>query len=70
MLRLYITSGKLVGEHTTMHYAGQHLSVRVYMCILRGTGEKNQGYALLMTANAPETVLYRVSTFEMKVKAC
>ena len=31
-------------------------------CIFRGTGERNREYALLMTANNPETVLYRTPT--------
>ena len=33
--------------------------------IFCGTGERNQGYALLMKANKPETVLYRASTFSL-----
>ena len=31
--------------------------------IFRGAGERNRGYALQMTANKPETVLYRAPTF-------
>ena len=30
-----------------------------------GAGERNRGYALLMTANKPETVLYRAPTFSL-----
>ena len=33
--------------------------------IFRGTGERNRGYSLLMTANKPETVLYRAPTFSL-----
>ena len=33
--------------------------------IFRGTGERNRGYALLMTANKPETELYRAPTFSL-----
>ena len=33
--------------------------------ILRGTGERNRGYALLMKANKSETVLYRAPTFSL-----
>ena len=37
------------------------------MCKLieSGTGEINPMYALLMTANKPETVLYRAPTFSL-----
>ena len=35
------------------------------MYIFCGTGERNQGYALLMTANKPETALYRAPTFSL-----
>ena len=33
--------------------------------IFRGAGERNRGYALLMTANKPETALYRAPTFSL-----
>ena len=33
--------------------------------ILCGGGERNQGYALLMMANKPETALYRAPTFSL-----
>ena len=33
--------------------------------IFRGAGERNRGYALLMTANKPETMLYRAPTFSL-----
>ena len=44
--------------------------VCVYHCttifyIFRGAGERNRGYALLMTANKPETALYRAPTFSL-----
>ena len=29
------------------------------------TGERSRGYALLMTANKPETALYRAPTFSL-----
>ena len=38
-------------------------------CIFRGAGERNRGYALLMTANKPETVLYRVPTFSLLLES-
>ena len=34
-------------------------------CVLRCTGERYRGYALLMTANKPETALYRAPTFSL-----
>ena len=30
-----------------------------------GAGERTRGYALLMTANNPETALYRAATFSL-----
>ena len=33
--------------------------------IFHGTGERNRGYALLVTANRPETALYRAPTFSL-----
>ena len=33
--------------------------------IFRGAGERNRGYALLMTANKPEKALYRAPTFSL-----
>ena len=33
--------------------------------IFRGEGERDRGYALLMTANKPETALYRAPTFSL-----
>ena len=33
--------------------------------IFLGAGERNRGYVLLMTANKPETVLYRAPTFSL-----
>ena len=38
--------------------------VRVSACAC-GTGEKNQGYARLLTANEPETVPYRAPIFSL-----
>ena len=35
--------------------------------IFCGAGERNQGYALLMMANKPETVRYRAPTFSLLV---
>ena len=32
---------------------------------IHGTGERNRGYALLMTVNKPETVLYGAPTFSL-----
>ena len=40
----------------------------LYHCqgyIFRGTGERNRWYALLMTANKPETALYRAPTLSL-----
>ena len=34
----------------------------MHTCIFRGAGERNRGYAVLMTANKPETALYRALT--------
>ena len=35
------------------------------MCSFHSAGERNRGYALLMTANKPETALYRAPTFSI-----
>ena len=43
-----------------------HVGINILVCqgyILRGTGEKSRGYALLMTANKPKTALFRAPTF-------
>ena len=43
----------------------QGLNVLLPGYIFHGTGERNRGYALLMTANKPETALYRTPTFSL-----
>ena len=35
--------------------------------LFHGTGERNLGHALLMTANKPEIALYRAPTFSLLV---
>ena len=42
-----------------------HHTTAKAIIIFRGTGERNRGYALLMTANKPETALYRAPTFSL-----
>ena len=39
--------------------------VTTVKAIFRGAGERNRGYALLMKANNPDTVLYRAPTFSL-----
>ena len=46
-------------EPQTLHYC------HTYVYVFHGAGERNRGYALLMTANKPETVLYRAPTFSL-----
>ena len=56
-------------ESSVLWFVGMNLSSKpqsLHYCqgyIFRGTEERNRGYALLMTANKPETVLYRAATF-------
>ena len=47
----------LGSEPQSLHYCQGY--------IFRGTGERNRGCALLMTANKPETALYRALTFSL-----
>ena len=47
-------------------YRNESLSITTLQgYIFCGTGERNRGYALLMTANKPETVLYRAPTVSL-----
>ena len=41
------------------------LCVHTFMHVFHGAGERNRGYALPMTANKPETALYRAPTFSL-----
>ena len=50
-----IQTVSLGSEPQSLHYCQGY--------ILHGAGEGNRGCALLMTANKPETVLYRAPTF-------
>ena len=47
----------LGSEPQSLHYCQGY--------IFCGAGERNRGYALLLTANKPETVLYRAPTFSL-----
>ena len=47
----------LSSEPQSLHYCQGY--------IFRGAGERNRGYALLMTAKKPEAALYRAPTFSL-----
>ena len=47
----------LGSEPQSLHYCQGY--------IFRGTGERNRGYGLLLTANKPETALHRAPTFPL-----
>ena len=53
----------LGSEPQSLHYLQRYN-------IFRGTGERNRGYALLMTAIKPETVVYGAPTFSLLLVSC
>ena len=63
----YVFSGNFFNVWTT-HIGREpqnHNHYNTARAIFRGAGERNRGYALLMTANKPETALYRAPTFSL-----
>ena len=59
---MYVYNKNLCLEQTGVASLAINTSKSYIFC---GTGERNRGYALLMTANKPETALYRAPTFSL-----